>query len=152
MFRGLFKKKRSFDDAAKTVFVDAIASMLKNQIIVAGEVSMDDENGCPNRKALGYVFGYVDTALKAVGQDTKDMSISVPITFEVINRLWPGRAKDYMDFILKNNNDELIIAGANHGGQQFIQYSKKDSKGGAMGLARFLMQGETVQDSKRRLD
>lgn len=84
MLRGLFRRKNPFDDAAKVQFANAIADMLELQKIVAGDASIEDENGRPKRKALGYVYGYVDAALRSRGQDMADMSVGVPKA--------PGRA------------------------------------------------------------
>ena len=118
MLRGLLSRKKQFDDAAKAQFAMTIAEMLKLQIMVAGNASFEDENGQPKRKALGYVYGYIDAALRKIGQDMSDMSIGVPITFHVIRKLWPDRANEYMDFLARTlNNDELLMVGMMHGGK-----------------------------------
>jgi len=59
-----------FDDAAKTEFVNLIVSMLELQKLMAGNAhgSIEDENGHLKRKAVGYVYGYVDAALRSIGQ------------------------------------------------------------------------------------
>jgi hypothetical protein len=131
MLRGLFRlfrRKKPFDDAAKSQFADAIAGMLELQKI-AGEMmdaSIEDENGCPKRKALGYVYGYVDAALRSIGQDMADTSVGVPVIFQVIRKLWPNREVEYMDFLVKDirSNNDLMMVGVMHGGQQYADYSK----------------------------
>jgi hypothetical protein len=85
------------------------------------------------RKALGYVYGYIDAALRTKGHDMADMSIGVPITFQVIRRLWPDHVNECMDFLAKNlRSDALMSAGIMHGGQQFLDYSKPGASGAPM--------------------
>jgi hypothetical protein len=98
MLRKLFSRKNSWDDATKLKFATAIAGVLEHQILVAGSASIEDEQGYPERKALGYVYGYIDAALRVKGQDIKDMSIGPPIIYQVIRKLWPQRVNEYMDF------------------------------------------------------
>ena len=74
MLRKLFSRKNSWDDATKLKFATAIAGVLEHQILVAGSASIEDEQGYPERKALGYVYGYIDAALRVKGQD---MAISM---------------------------------------------------------------------------
>lgn len=146
MFRALFSRKERFDDAAKLQFATTIAEMLQLQMIMAAGKSIEDERGHLKRKALGYVYGYIDAALRTRGQDMADMSIGVPITFQVIRRLWPDHVNKCMDFLAKNlKSDALMNAGIMHGGQQFLDYSKPGSSGAAMGLARFMIEGDTTQ-------
>jgi len=74
MLRKFFSRKNSWDDATKLKFATAIAGMLERQLLVAGSASIEDEQGYPKRKALGYVYGYIDAALRVKGQD---MAISM---------------------------------------------------------------------------
>jgi hypothetical protein len=80
MFRNLFKRKKAFDDAAMLELAADIARTLQLQMTAAAGVSIEDEQGHPKRKALGYVYGFIDAALRATGQDMADMSIGVPGT------------------------------------------------------------------------
>lgn len=142
MLRELFSKGNRFDDAAKLQFATTVAEMLQLQLAVAGH-SIEDEHGRLKRKALGYVYGYVDAALRTRGHDMADMSVGVPITFHVIRRLWPNHVNVCMDYLAKNlNADALMRVGIMHGGQQFLDYSKPGASGAPMGLARFLIEGD----------
>lgn len=142
MLRKLFGRKDRFGDAAKLQFSTTIAEMLQLQLIVAAGRSIEDEQGRLKRKALGYVYGYIDAALRTKGHDMADMSIGVPITFQVIRRLWPDHVNDCMDFLAKNlQSDALMNVGIMQGGQQFLDYSKPGSSGAPMGLARFMIEG-----------
>ncbi len=123
MLRKLFGRKNRFDDAAKVQFAAAIAEMLEMQMMLAVGKSIEDDQGHPKRKALGYVYGYIDAALRVRGQEMADMSIGVPITFQVIRRLWPDHVNECMDFLAKNlTTDALLNVGMMHGGQQYLDY------------------------------
>jgi hypothetical protein len=138
-----FKAGEPFDDAAKLQFVNVIADVLKLQKMVAGDASIEDENGRPKRKALGYVYGFIDAALRARGQDMSDPSVGVPVTFQVLRKLWPDRAANYMAFLRENiHSDDLMMIGIMHGGQQYVDYRKPGASSGPMGLARFMIEGD----------
>lgn len=142
-----------FDDTPKTEFVNLIASMLELQKSVAGDAhgSIEDENGHLKRKAVGYVYGYVDAALRSIGQDMTDMSVGVPVTFQVIRKLWPNRAMECTDFLAKNlRSDALVATGIMHGGQQYVDYSKPDAAGAPMGLARFLIEDDEKREKSEQ--
>jgi len=146
MFRRLFSRKNRFDDEAKSQFAATIAEMLQLQMIVATGKSIEDEQGHLKRRALGYVYGYIDAALRTKGYDMADVSVGVPITFQVIRRLWPDNVNECMDFLAKNlQSDALLNAGIMHGGQQFLDYSKPAAPGAPMGLARFMIEGDRTQ-------
>ena len=143
MLRRLFSRTDRFDDAAKLQFVTTIAEMLRLQMIVTAGKSIEDEQGRLKRKALGYVYGYIDAALRAKGHDMADTSIGVPITFQVIRKLWPDHVNECMDFLAKNlTTDALLNFGMMHGGQQYLDYSKPGTSGVPMGLARFMIEGD----------
>jgi hypothetical protein len=137
-----FKKKQTFNDAQKSRFVQVISSDLEMQKIAGGDCSIEDSKGRPNGKAIGYVYGYIDAALQTIGQDMSDTSIGVPITYQVLNRLFPGRGEDYTRFLIDHMEDKAVTLGIMTGGQQFIKYIKPGSKGVPMGFARFIMQGD----------
>jgi hypothetical protein len=89
------------------------------------------------------VYGFIDAALRVRGQDMADMSIGVPITYQVIRNLWPEHVNAYMDFLVKNiGSDELMNVGMMHGGQQYLDYRKPGRSGVPMGLARFMIEGD----------
>ena len=148
MLRKFFSRKNSWDDATKLKFATAIAGMLERQLLVAGSASIEDEQGYPKRKALGYVYGYIDAALRVKGQDIKDMSIGPLIIYQVIRKLWPQRVNEYVDFLAKNLiSDELMHVGFMHGVQQCLDYSNgkvfgRFGSGEPMGLARFMVDGD----------
>jgi hypothetical protein len=143
MFRRLFGRKNKFDDAAKMEFATLIADLLALQLIVAGDVSIEDEQGLLKRKALGYVYGFVDASLRVKGHDMADLSIGVPILFHVFRKLWPNHAEKCLDFVVKNGaSDALMMAGVMRGGQQYLDHQKPDAAGVPMGLGIFMIEGD----------
>jgi hypothetical protein len=144
MFRKLFSKKKRLDDAAKLGLAEAIALQLIAQKKTAGpSATIDDNNGHPKHRALGYVYGYIEAALRANGHDMADTAIGAPITYHVLRRLWPDRVNDCMRVLLGNlRTDQQMIAAIVHGGQQCLEFRKPGVSGAPMGLARFLLEGD----------
>lgn len=114
--------------------------------MMVGDASIENESGQPKRKALGYVYGFVDAALRARGQDMSDPSVGVPITFQVLRKLWPDRAADYLAFLRENiHTDDLMMMGIMHGGQQYVEYvsrRKPGDTGAPMALGIFMIEGD----------
>jgi len=140
---GHFKNKETFDDAKKAKFIDAISDILEMQRIPATNCSIEDSEGRLNRKAIGYIYGFIDAALRSIGQDISYVSIGVPIKYHVLNRLFPGRGKDYIEFLFENiGKDEVVTLGAMTGGQQWIEKTKPENKEVPMKFGIFLMEGD----------
>jgi hypothetical protein len=146
MLRRLFGKEKTRDDKL-TEAVRVITGLLDNQASFAQmqNLSMKDEHGNLKRKALGYVYGYIDCALRAWGLDMKDMDVGPPVTFHVLRRLWPEHHAEYMDFLAKNiSHDPILAVGVLNGGQQFLDYvvHKKVPDGIPMGLVLYMLDGD----------
>jgi hypothetical protein len=136
-----FRKKSRADDATKAKLVDAITSLLSLQLVIVPNPSIEDTHGKINRKAIGYIYGYVDAFLRTRGYDMADTDIGVPVTFHVLRKLFPNHnATNYVEFLMQNLNDEMVALGCVAGGQQFLDYSKPNSTGAPMGLARFILE------------
>jgi hypothetical protein len=137
------QEKHPFDDATRTKFIKAVSDMLAIQKVVATGYSIEDDKGRINRKAIGYVYGFIDAALRSIGQDMSDMSIGVPTTFQVLRHLFPGCEEKYGMFLAENiGKDNFVMLGVMHGGQQYIDFSKPENKGAPMGFARYLIEGD----------
>jgi hypothetical protein len=140
---GLFKKKPDFDVEKMVQFVNAISDMLELQRIPAVNSSIEDCEGRLNRKAIGYVYGFIDAALGSIGQRMSDASIGMPITYHVLKRLFPGHEDDYTKFLYDQvGKDEIVMLGVIKGGQQYIEYLKSGRKGVPMGFGMFLLEGD----------
>jgi hypothetical protein len=46
-----------------------------------GNEAIEDSNSHPKHRALGYVYGYIDAALRADGHDMANTSIGGPIMY-----------------------------------------------------------------------
>ena len=139
----MFGRKKAFDDKRKSEFARAVSEMLATQTAVAPRDSLEDADGHINRRAIGYIYGFVDCALRSVGEDMANIAIGVPITHHVIRALFPGREQLYMDFLIKNLKDEMVVLGMMTGGQQYADFIiKPGAQGVPMGLAKFILQGD----------
>src|ERR1035438_2467608 len=96
----MFGKKKTFDDDKKSKFAKAISDMLAIQMVVATGRSVESAKGRPNRKAIGYIYGFIDCALQSIGQDMGDVSVGVPITYQVLRHLFPGHEQAYATFLI----------------------------------------------------
>ncbi|HVM79929.1 MAG TPA: hypothetical protein VMU06_12990 [Stellaceae bacterium] len=138
-----WRRKPKFGDAEKEQVVRAICAPLELQKVMASGYSIETAEGKLNRKAIGYIYGFIDAALTSIGQDMSDASLSMPIVYQVLRHLFPGREERYTQFLLENvGKDDVLRLGMMKGGQQFVDYSKPGSKGTPMGLARYMMKGE----------
>ncbi len=90
----LFKKRSAFDDEMKTQFVEAVALMLEVQLAAAGRNSVESSKGEIIPKALGYVYGFIDAALRTIGQDMSDPSVGPPVAFQVFRHAFPGARRN----------------------------------------------------------
>jgi hypothetical protein len=148
----LKKKNNTFDDEQKAAFVILISEMLETQLsavdvmvekhMVSGKPSIEDSRGRINRKAIGYIYGFIDCALQCGGQNMSDVSIGIPLTYQVLRHLFPGREDAYMKVIIDHLKDESVDLGMMKGGQQYADYSKPEKEGAPMGLARFVIEGD----------
>lgn len=136
-----FRRKRRLTEQQQFKFIDAIATMLELQLAAVGPNAM---NPAIERKALGYVYGFIDAALRTVGRDMSDRSIGVPITYHVLRRLFAGREDGYIALLSDGvGKDQLMMAGVMYGGQQYIDFNN-GKLAAPMGLARMhLEQGRS---------
>jgi len=122
----------------------AITSLLAVQLLILPNPQIEDDNGNINRKALGYIYGHIDAFLITRGYDTSDSDMSVPLTFQVLRKLFPiGNPTKYMDFLIHNLTDEMVTLGCMEGGQPYLDYQKPNTGGSPMGLARFILEANT---------
>jgi hypothetical protein len=135
---GFFRKRQGFDDRKKQEFVDAISTMFKVQLVVVGD-SIDDQAGNINPKALGYIYGFIDAALRTIGQDMGDESIGIPMTFQVLRQVFPGREEEYLGYLIEHmGHDQIVTAAAAVGGQQYLDFNN-GKLAAPMGLARYVL-------------
>ena len=101
------------------------------------------KKGRVNRKAIGYLYGFVDSAIQCGGENIADVHVGAPIMYHVLRALFPGHEREYMEFLMLNENDKLVMLGKLEGGQQYIDFLPKPGvKRAPMGFARFIVDGK----------
>src|SRR5260370_20831094 len=106
----LFGRKRRAaapepSDDQKSAMATAIAKRLAIQMALAPtgpcEVSkIELKKGHVNRKAIGYIYGFIDGALQCNGGDIADVTVGPPILYHVLRSLFPGHERGYMEFLM----------------------------------------------------
>ena len=137
-------RRSPLTDAEIEASVKNIATVLGVSMNVSGP-RIEDANGQFNRKALGYVYGFVDAALRYRGIDMADASVGVQFLYLVFNRLFKdnNRARAYTDFLIQNAaNDPTVMLGVMHGGQQYIDWRNSGGEKAPMGFGRFILEGD----------
>jgi hypothetical protein len=136
-----------FDESKQTKSVHAISMMLRAQKTCAGShATLEDSGGNINQRAIGYIYGYIDAALQAIGQDMGNKAVGVPIIHLILVELFPDKADSYMMFLLNHVSwDAAVREGVMTGGNQYVEFSKPNSRGHPMGLARYLIQQKELQ-------
>ena len=141
---GFFKKRQRCDDQQMECFVAAISTMLEVQLVAVGCRSVEDAAGKVNPRALGYIYGFIDAALQTIGQDMSDTSSGIPITFQVLRRVFPGREEKYCQYLAERmGTDQVVTLAAVSGGQQYLDFNNRKLSA-PMGLARCIL--ETSDD------
>jgi hypothetical protein len=139
---GMFKKRKAFGDAEKNEFVAVVSGLLELQLVMTEGYSIERE-GSLNRKALGYVYGFIDAALTSIGQNMSEISIGIPVTYQVLRRLFPGQEEKCLQFLVDRiGKDQVVMLGAMKGGQQFVDARNPGAVGHPMGLARYIIEGD----------
>jgi hypothetical protein len=139
--------KKKFDDAEKSIFADRIALILSVQLVTvprrAEEITqIEISEGQINRKAIGYIYGFVDCALQHRGMDITDISVGIPILFHVMRKLFPGHEQAYISFLMHDMDDETTVLGMMTGGQEYSEFLREN--GTPFGLGRFIWEGRRL--------
>lgn len=72
-----------------------------------------------------------------------DVKTGIPITFNVLGKLFPGREEKYVNFLIeKTLTDKQVILGAMKGGQQYIDFNN-GTLAAPMGLARYILDSKS---------
>ena len=78
---------------------------------------LEDKDGHPNGAALGYMFGFVDCALRAAALDIRDTH-GRAMMLALLNEFAPGRAGRYYDFLVRAKGHTSVIIGIALGGNE----------------------------------
>jgi hypothetical protein len=139
--------KATFSDDQKSALADRLSVMLAVQMVVPANpvrvTKIEITKGSINRKAIGYIYGFIDCALQCRGEDITNVSVGLPIVYQVLRKLFPGHEQAYTDFLMAHMDDEIVVLGMMEGGQQYNEFiDRSDAKGMPMGLARFILDGK----------
>jgi hypothetical protein len=138
--------KSKFTDAQKSALAGGLAKMLLIQMTCAPvdpiEVTkIEVKKGHINRKAIGYIYGFIDSAIQCYGEDIADVRVGPPILYHVLRALFSGHEREYMEFLMNHEDDQLVMLGKLEGGQQYIDFLPKPGvKRAPMGFARFIVE------------
>jgi hypothetical protein len=149
-----FNRKRSFDAEAKVTLIDGVSAMLLALHMTTGTRSIEDDSGNVNRPALGYIFGFVQAGIANLGGDPLDAFVGAPVMLDILKRVYPGRERRYLDFVMENlETDTAMNDGARYGGQQYLDYivHNHPSGGQPAGFAGCLL-GEAVPTGQQAAD
>jgi hypothetical protein len=140
----MFGKKKSLDRAEQSELSDRLSILLSVQLAVSGTRSnevtkIEVTKGHINRKAIGYIYGFIDCALQFRDQDITDISVGLPILYHVMRNLFPGHEQAYIDFLMYHMEDEVVVLGMMAGGQEYTEFLQ--ANGTVFGLARFIHEG-----------
>ena len=139
---GFLRKRHRFDDRKKEEFVDAISTMLEIQLVVTSEESIENLADDVKLQVLGYIYGFTDAALQTIGQDMSDERVGIPVTFQILRRLFPDREEDYLTFLSDHiGSDQAMMLAVMKGGQQYSDFNK-GKLAAPMGLARYFQKKE----------
>ena len=123
-------------------FADRLALLLSVQLIMSpapasGVTRIEVEKGSINRKAIGYIYGFIDSGLKCQDQDIADYDVGLPILRRVLRKLFPRHGQAYLDFLLSHLDDDLVALGMKVGSGEYKEFFY--SGGTPFGLAQFIL-------------
>lgn len=127
--------------AEKTELADRLALLLSVQMLgprCDGATKIESSGGSINRKAIGYIYGFIDCALQCRGEDITNLDVGLPIVFHAMRKLFPGHEQAYIDFLMSNMEDEVTVLGMMSGGQEYQEFLH--DKKAPWGLAKLISQ------------
>jgi hypothetical protein len=128
------------DATEKTELADRLAPLLSIQMlgptIGTAVTKIEKSAGCINRKAIGYIYGFIDCALQCRGEDISNLDVGLPIVFHAMRKLFPGHEQAYIDFLMSHMEDEVTVLGMMAGGQEYQEFLH--DKRASWGLAKIL--------------
>ena len=128
-------EERELSDAEKLEIVGVIADLLGFQLAFADDQTIEDPAGSPQAQSTRLCIRIDRRSPSCEGAGRMaDISIGVPITFQVIRRLWPAHVNKIMDYLVNNiGTDPLMMTGVMLGGQQYLDFVKHGSDSTPLG-------------------
>jgi hypothetical protein len=142
--------KNKFNEAARSEAIATLTIVLSVQVVCApkigqqGPTPIENTEGKINKKAIGYIYGFIDAALQSRGIEITNLDVGLPIIYHVLRNLFPNHQEKFVDFLMHHMDDEIVVLGMMEGGQQYNDFLRDDGK--PMGLAKFIYEGQTKSD------
>lgn len=135
------------DATEKTELADRLALLLSIQMSSATTeldhaTPIERNRGYINRKAIGYIYGFIDCALQCRGENVTDLDVGLPILYHTIRELFPGHEQRYIDFLMSHMEDDVTVLGMLAGGQEYQDYLRDARM--PFGLFRFISQDRSL--------
>jgi hypothetical protein len=142
--------KKTFDKVAISQLTDSLSIVLLVQLTVAGVGSVEAskieiKKGCINRKAIGYIYGFIDCALQCRGEDITNLDVGLPSVFHVMRKLFPGHEQTYIDYLMSHMEDEVVVLGMMAGGQEYYEFLHNGRS--PLELAKFIRESRFDSES-----
>lgn len=113
--------KESYSTALHTVTMLLLTE--KHRVETShGKFRLEDETGLVNEKALGYIFGFVDSALQLLQLELKNKK-GFYVVAMAIEVMVPGSSKKYFKYLCMNmDTSEHIQEGVTLGFNEFKEF------------------------------
>lgn len=137
------------NEAQTTDLINRMVIILSIQLLVApGQANdvtaIERQEGAINRKAIGYVYGFIDSALQARKEDITDLDKGFQILYHALRNLFPNREQAYIDFLMSNMDDQSTVLGMLTGGQEYNNFIRDGKE--PFGLAKFIFEGRSTSE------
>lgn len=117
----IFRKRPSRADKLAAI-LKIVIELLGIQRCLIPDFDLDNEDGTPNGKALGYAMGFLDSALQISKLDiTEDQETMMLLT--VLHEFAPTKCGDYIAFLKRTaTTDPAVMNGMMLGGNQYVDW------------------------------
>ncbi len=136
------QREKMFTSSDKFEFADRLALLLTVQLLMSpdpstGKTKIEVEKGALNRKAIGYIYGFIACGLKCRDTEITDFEVGLPILHRVFQKLFPFHQQAYLDFLMNHIADRQVALGMREGQKDYNDYFY--SGGTPFGLAQFIL-------------
>ena len=112
----------------KSETANGLALLISIQLIfpVDCEITqIEVKKGEINRKAIGYIYGFIDCALQHRQENITNIDVGLPILYHVFRKVFPGHEQTYIDFLMAQMEDEVTVLGMLAGGQEYSEFLRE---------------------------
>ena len=127
----LFRRKEAKRREAYIHIYNMTSHVIGAQFTISGGRSIEDSSGNYNKRALGYIYGFIDAALQSRGL-TIDHEYGIAALVGIYNQLWPGKGSDYCKYVIDNIPEAELVGGIAYGGQEFCDWQNDNRPPGGL--------------------